>query len=210
MILDDGGLKRVDEDRIEFFGQVEEHVFIDEEPSGAVGEQKDVADEALKIHANAGAEAGEEQAAGAEDAPELREHGAELVFVAGEVQDRGAEHGVERCVGERQVLNGGDAEVFSGQAGVQRLGESADVVDTRGIGIDGEDPDAFAEQMDEVATVAAAGIENAHGGGEIAAQDLIEDVDIDGAELFLEVEGQEKPFVSGEAGYALFRMTDQG
>jgi len=39
--------------------------------------------------------------------------------------------------------------------------------------------------MDEIATVAAAGVQDAHGGGDVAAQELIEDVDVDLAELLL-------------------------
>ena len=83
------------------------------------------------------------------------------------------------------------------EAGVDRLdgvvldlGVSAweDVVHGCGILVDGEDLAAFAEQVDEVAAVAASGIDNGHAGLDVAAQDLIEDVDVDLAELFLDVD----------------------
>lgn len=44
----------------------------------------------------------------------------------------------------------------------------------------------FAEEINEIATVAAAGVENAHAGRDVAAKDLIEDVDVDFAEQFLD------------------------
>ena len=60
------------------------------------------------------------------------------------------------------------------------------MVDGGGIGVEGEDFGVFAEQVDEVAPVATAGVEDAHAGGDVAAQDLVEDVDVDVAELVLE------------------------
>ena len=69
VVLDDGGLERIDEDRVEFLGQGEEHGLIDEEPLGAVTDAVDVAAEALEVHADSGAEAAEEQTAGLQDTP---------------------------------------------------------------------------------------------------------------------------------------------
>jgi hypothetical protein len=62
----------------------------------------------------------------------------------------------------------------------------ADVVDAVWALVDGEDLGVFAQEIDEVAAVAAAGVEDAHGGGDVAAQDLVEDVDVNLAELLLD------------------------
>ena len=60
------------------------------------------------------------------------------------------------------------------------------MVDTFWVGIQRIHLAAFAEKIDEVAAVAAASIEYAHARSDVAAQDLVEDVDVDQAELVLE------------------------
>jgi hypothetical protein len=88
------------------------------------------------------------------------------------------------------LLDGADLKIFRGQVGLEGRGELADVVHGCGILVDGEDLAALAEQVDEVAPVAASGIDDGHAGLDVAAEDLIEDVDVDLAELFLDVDGQ--------------------
>jgi len=44
------------------------------------------------------------------------------------------------------------------------------------------------QEIDEVASVAAAGVEDAHLRCDVAAQNLVEDVDVDLAEFFLQSE----------------------
>ena len=95
---------------------------------------------------------------------------------------------VGEVVGERHGFDGADLKIFRGQVGLEGCRELADVVHGCGILVDGEDLAAFAEQVDEVAAVAASGIDNGHAGLDVAAQDLIEDVDVDLAELFLDVD----------------------
>ena len=56
----------------------------------------------------------------------------------------------------------------------------------RRVGIDAEDLVAFAEEIDEVAAGAATCVEYTHSGCNPATQQLIEQVDIDGAELLVE------------------------
>jgi hypothetical protein len=58
-----------------------------------------------------------------------------------------------------------------------------------GIFIDCEDLAAGAEEMNEVAAVAASGVEDGHAGFDVAAQDLIEEVNVDLAELLLKGHG---------------------
>jgi len=62
------------------------------------------------------------------------------------------------------------------------------MLDSLGVQVDSEDRTAFAEQVDQVTPVAASRLENTHACAEIAAQDLVEDVDVDLAELFLKVQ----------------------
>src|SRR5438309_9066654 len=89
-------------------------------------------------------------------------------------------------------FHGIDAEVVSRK--VRR--ETAHGVDRLAVGIDAEDFVPFAKQVHDVPAGAAAGVEDRHPLRDIAAQELIEDVDVDGAKLFLE---------SGHAGSLRWR-----
>jgi hypothetical protein len=46
----------------------------------------------------------------------------------------------------------------------------------------------FAQEMHQVAPISTSSVENAHTGGDVSAKDLIEDVDVDLAELFLNIQ----------------------
>ena len=59
------------------------------------------------------------------------------------------------------------------------------MLDALRIRVQREDLAAFAQQMNQVAPVTAAGVENPHARQDIPTQYLIEDVDIDLPELFL-------------------------
>ena len=62
------------------------------------------------------------------------------------------------------------------------------MVNRRGVRIHREHLAAFAKQVNEVSAVSAPGVEYAHALVDISAQDLIEHVDIDLAELFLNIQ----------------------
>ena len=89
--------------------------------------------------------------------------------------------------GKESGSMGSDAEVFGGAVGdeMRRLRERV-WLDGVGVVVDGEDLVAFAEEIDEVAAGAAAGVEDSHAGDDVAAEELVEEVDVDGAELLLE------------------------
>lgn len=112
VVLDDGGLEGIDEDSVEFVGEVKEHVFIDKEPLLAVGHLEEIALKAWKVHADAGGEAAEKKTAAPQDSPEFGEHGAELVFVAGEMEDGGADDGIHAGIGKRHLFDEGDLKIF--------------------------------------------------------------------------------------------------
>lgn len=188
MVLDDGGFERIDQDRVKFVGEIEQHFLVHEKPVLPVRHFEQTARQALEVHADAGAEAAEEHAAGTEHAPQLRQHRAEMVFIAGEVQHRGAEDHIRDGIGERHVFDLADDQILRGQGSAERSGELAHVLDAFGIGVDGEDFRALAQQVDEIAPVAASGVDDAHAGRDVAAQDLVKDVDIDLSELFLKGE----------------------
>jgi hypothetical protein len=165
---------------------VHEKGFVDAVAFDAVRGEIAVAGEVLVGHADGGGEAAEEQAIGLEDTPEIFKHGVEVRIVAGEVEDGAADDDVEGLVGVGEGLDGFDAEVFRGKVRGESGDESAGLRDGFGILIGAEDLVALAEEVDEIAADAAPGIEDSHAGDDVAAKDLIEEVDVDRAELLLE------------------------
>jgi len=184
LVLDDGGFEGVGEAGVELAGEVEEEGFVDEVAGGAVGELGAASFDWLDqvFDADGGGEAGEKDAVGFEGSPGVFEHGEEVAVVAGEVEDGAEEDYVELGVGEGHGFDGFVAEVGGGEVG----GELAGGGDGGGVGIGGVDLVVFAEEVDEIAAVAAAGVEDVHSGSDSAAEDLIEEVDVDGAELVVE------------------------
>jgi len=71
-----------------------------------------------------------------------------------------AEDYVGDCAGERHVFNGAGLEVFGGQAGLERFRKLTDVIDGLWVLVEREDPAAGAQQVDEVAAIAASGVED--------------------------------------------------
>ncbi len=69
----------------------------------------------------------------------------------------------------------------------QRRGQIAHRRDGSRIRIDGVDVEAAAQKVDQIAAASAPGVENAGGGRDTAAQQLIEQVDVDVAEVIAEV-----------------------
>jgi hypothetical protein len=187
VVLDDGGLKGVYQDSVHMLGQPHQLCLVDEEPLLSVFDAVDVGSEGLEVHADAGAQPAEEQAAGTEDSPELRYHGEEVGFVACKVEDGAADDYVGEVVGEVQLFDWAYAEVACWQCRGKLGGQRPYVGDGLGARVDSVDLGSFAEKMDEVSAVAAAGVEDAHAGCDVAAQDLVEDVDVDLAELLLQV-----------------------
>ena len=96
-------------------------------------------------------------------------------IVAGEVEDGAAEYDVGEMVGERVGFEGLGAEA----AGWERGNRAR-------IGIHTMDVVVFAEEIGEIAAGAASGIEDTHARGDSAAKQLVEEIDIDGAELLAE------------------------
>ena len=105
------------------------------------------------------------------------------MLVVGEVQNGTADHGVHAPVGMRKLRDIGDGEVGGREGGSEARGELANDVDRGRLAIDTVTLEAMLQQVDEIAPVAAAGIEDARPRIKPAAQDLIEEIDVDVAEL---------------------------
>jgi hypothetical protein len=186
LVLDDCGFYGVDELSAELRGEVHEEGFVDAEALDAVGGEVVVADEMLVGHADGGGEPAEEQAVGFEDAPEIFEHRVEVRVVSCEVEDGAAEDEVEGIVGVGDGLDRFNAKVFCGEMGREGSDERTGLRNRFRILIGAEDLVAFAEEIDEVAAGAASGVEDSHAGHDVAAKKLVEEVDVDLAELLLE------------------------
>ena len=85
---------------------------------------------------------------------------------------------------------GSTRKLEAGKAGAQRSSQASNAFDGARIAVGAENFVACAQQIDEVAAGAAAGIQDSHARGDAAAQQLIEQIDVDRAELFLESRGQ--------------------
>ena len=79
------------------------------------------------------------------------------------------------------------AKVFWREGGRQPRGKLAHGADGVGVLIDGVDLAARAQQIDEIAAPAAAGVEDTIAWRDAAAQQLVEQIDVDPAELGLEI-----------------------
>jgi hypothetical protein len=106
--------------------------------------------------------------------------------VAGEVEDGVAEDDVEGGVGEGDGFDEFVAQIFDGEVGDEggrlgtRLGDGFEVL------VHAEDLVSVAEEIDEVTAGAAARVEDSHAGNDVAAEQLVEEVDVDVAELVLQ------------------------
>ena len=98
-----------------------------------------------------------------------------------------ADDDVEPGVGERHALDGVEPDLFQREAWRQRRSHLAHVDDRLRVLVDGVDVEALAQEVHEVASAAAAGVEHAHAWTDAAAEQLIEQVDVDVTELRLQI-----------------------
>ncbi len=101
------------------------------------------------------------------------------------MENRVANHDIGKLGWERHFLDEADSEILRRQPGIERSSELANVVNSRGIRVDCKHLTAFAKQVNEVPAISASGVENARALVDVSAEDLIEYVDIDLAELIL-------------------------
>lgn len=187
LVLNDGGLQGIDEFAFERFSEVQEKGFVDEIALGSVGrEETPTSDrQVLLLHADGRGETAEQETARLEDAPCTVQHGFEVQVGGGKVKYGVEQNDVGEGVGERHGLDVLGAEVGGGKKRRKRGCEVSHFGDGFGIRIDAEDLIAFAEEIDEIATISAAGVEDAHSRTDVAAEKLVEEVDVDEAEVFM-------------------------
>jgi hypothetical protein len=188
LVLDDGGFDGVDELAAQLRGEAHEEGFVDAVTLGAVGREEAAAFDGMVSHADSRGQAAEEEAAGLEHAPKAVQHGEEVGIVAGEVEDGVAEDDVEGGVGEGDRLYEFVAQIFDGEVGDEGGCEGAGLRDRFRVFVYAEDFVTVAEEIDEVAAGATACVEDSHAGDDVSTEELVEEVDVDGAELVFKVE----------------------
>src|SRR5690606_38372066 len=98
------------------------------------------------------------------------------------------DHDVRAGIVERHSLHGLHSKVLLREGGREGSGKGADTFDGFCVHIRAANIVAFPQEVDDVSTFAASGVEDAHSGRDAAFQKLVEEIDIDLAELFLERE----------------------
>jgi hypothetical protein len=133
--------------------------------------------------ADRGRQSGEEDPARRQHAPHLVHHRQPVGVVAREVQHRARDHDVQRRVRVRQRVDRLDAEPVRRDVGRDRRRQRARVRDRLGALVDAPHLEGAAQEGDEVAAPAAPGVEHAHPLHDPAAQQLVEQVDVEVPEL---------------------------
>ena len=108
-----------------------------------------------------------------------------MLFVTREMENRVANHDVGKLAREGHCFDEADSEILRRQPGIERSSELANVVNSRGVRVDCKHLAAFPKQVNEIPAISATGVENARALVDVSAEDLIEYVDIDLAELVL-------------------------
>ena len=110
-----------------------------------------------------------------------------------------ADDDVRRSAGVKLIrLDRFDAEVIGRERRIELGGECTDALHRGRILVGGGDVVAASEEVDEVATAAAAGIDDVHAGCDAPAQELVEQVDVDVAELHAQVVHVAQPSVASD------------
>lgn len=167
----------------------------------AIGQQKpafrDLPD--LVFDADGRREPAKEQATRFEYSPRSVKHRVKMIVGKSEMQHGAADDDVAKSIRERHGFDGFKMKIFRGDLRSERSRQAANGRDGSLIGIGSEYfvtiGFCLAEQIDEVAASPTAGIHNSHSGRNTAPKNLIKEVDIDFAELFLNVRGQHSTMI---------------
>jgi hypothetical protein len=104
------------------------------------------------------------------------------------MENRVTDDHICKLVREGYLFDAADLKILRRQPGAKRYRELANVVNSRGIRVHREDLAAVAKQVNEIPAISAPGVEYAHALVDISAEDLIEYINIDLAELFLNIQ----------------------
>ena len=110
-------------------------------------------------------------------------------LVAREMHDGAADDYVERRVGKRHAFDWLRSEIAGRQRGSEPRCELSNRADRRVVCIGAGHVEASAHEVHEVASAAAARVEDRHPVANASPMDLIEQVDVDIAELAAKVVG---------------------
>ena len=181
--------------------QSTQHRLVDDEALRSVGEAHAPAGRAHQpLESDGRGEPREEQPVGREHAPHLLEHAAEMRGIGREMQDGAADHGVHAVVFPRKVVELGHLEILRRQPRRKGRGECSNARDGGAFPIDAEAGEAVAEKVDQIASIARAGVHHSGAAVEAALQNLIEEVDVDLAELRPEIRARSQLHVSTREG----------
>jgi hypothetical protein len=98
-----------------------------------------------------------------------------------------ANHHIGKFSRKWHFFDGAHSKIFRRQPGSKRNSEQANVLNAFGIRVHCKHLAAFAKQVHQVSPISAPSVEHAHTLRDISAQDLIEHVNIDLAELVLDI-----------------------
>ena len=141
------------------------------------------------LEADARRQPGKEQAPWRKDAPHLPERRPEVPLVTREMQDGAADDGVGRAVVPRKGVEWAAVNLTCRQRGVQGRDELAHRANRRGVGINRTNVEAMPQEERKVPSPAAACVEHPPPTIESSAKKLIEQVDVDLAELRAQGDG---------------------
>jgi hypothetical protein len=114
------------------------------------------------------------------------QHGLEVRVVAREMEDGVADDHIRARIVERHTFDGFDSEIRLWKCGRKDPGEGANAIHGLWVRVRRVNFVAFPQEVDEVSTGTASGVQYAHSGGDAAFQKLIEKIDVDLAELLRE------------------------
>jgi hypothetical protein len=185
LVLNDGRLQGVGQLPAEIFGKADQKRFVDQIAFGTVGQSESPADKTpdLVFHSNRGCKTAEHEAARFQDPPSAAQHSVKLIVITREVKYSAADNHVGKMIREGHMFQGLSPKVVCGDSRRDGSGKSARGRDGLRVRIDAKNLVPRSEEVMHIATETAARIEDFHAGHDAAAQELIEQVDIDLAEL---------------------------
>src|SRR5437016_456265 len=110
-----------------------------------------------------------------------------MIVVARKVKDSTADRKIGEGVWKRHPFYGFHAKVFCRQPRCERRGKAANTLDRLGIRVRCKNLIPFPKKIDEVAASSTPGINDPNPGSDSASQELVKEVDINLAELLLDV-----------------------
>ena len=180
----DAGTMRIGEAAAKTTRQPDEHRLVHNETIGSVRQAcLPAGGTDCLLESDVRSDPREQETSARQHAPELTDHRVEVVLVLSKVQHRAAHHGMHALVGIRKLREIGNDEVRRGQLRRETRRCLANDIDCRRFAVHAVAVNAALQQIDQVAAIATASIEHALPTIESATQDLVEEIDVDVAEL---------------------------